>query len=117
MIWGYDVSAMVNIPLIQDQLALRLVGFTAEDAGWVDNILGPSPGGTFNNAPYVEDNINTSNTSGARVALRWTPGENWVIDAQAIFQDTDADGFGDVDLAEGYWEDSGSGEVGANTLQ
>jgi iron complex outermembrane receptor protein len=107
---GYDVSAMVNIPLIQDQLALRLVGFTAEDAGWVDNILGPSPGGTFNNAPYVDDNINSSNTSGARVALRWTPGDNWVIDAQAIFQDTDADGFGDIDLAEGYWEDSGLGK-------
>ncbi len=107
---GYDVSAMVNIPLIQDKLALRLVGFTAEDAGWVDNIFGTSPGGTFDNAPYVDNNVNTSNTSGARVALRWTPGDNWVFDAQAIFQDTDADGFGDVDLAEGTEADSGLGK-------
>jgi len=107
---GYDVSAMVNIPLVQDKLALRLVGFTTEDAGWVDNILGTSPGGTFDNAAYVDNNVNTSNTSGVRAALRWTPGENWVIDAQAIFQNTDADGFGDVDLAEGYWEDSGLGK-------
>jgi iron complex outermembrane receptor protein len=107
---GYDVSAMVNIPLIQDTLALRLVGFTAEDAGWVDNILGTSSGGTFTNEPWVGDNVNTSNTSGARVTLRWTPGENWVIDAQAMFQDTDSDGFGDVDLAENVYADSGLGK-------
>ena len=107
---GYDVSAMLNVPLIQDKLALRLVGFTAEDAGWVDNILGTSPGGTFDNAAYVDENVNTNNTSGARVTLRWTPGENWILDAQAIFQDTEADGFGDIDLATGYWEDSGLGK-------
>lgn len=104
---GYDVSVMANIPLIQDTLALRLVGFTAEDAGWVDNILGTSPGGTFDNAAYVRNNVNTSETTGARISLRWTPGENWVIDAQAIFQETEADGFGDMDLPEGYYEGSG----------
>jgi len=98
------------MPLIQDTLALRLVGFTAEDAGWIDNILGTSPGGTFDNADYVRKNVNTSTTTGARVSLRWTPGENWVIDAQAIYQETEADGFGDIDLAEGYYEGSGLGK-------
>jgi iron complex outermembrane receptor protein len=104
---GYDVSAMVNFPLIKDTLALRLVGFTAEDAGWVDNILSDSPGGTFDNSAYTQEDINTSNTSGGRVTLRWTPGENWFVDAQAIFQKTTADGFGDMDEATGYYEDSG----------
>jgi outer membrane receptor protein involved in Fe transport len=100
---GHEVSAMVNMPLIEDKLALRLVGFTADDAAWVDNVLGTSPGGTFDNAPYVKDDINESETSGARISLRWTPGDNWTFDAQAIFQDTEADGFGDVDLAEGVY--------------
>jgi iron complex outermembrane receptor protein len=104
---GYDVSAMTNIPLIEDKLALRLVGFTAQDAGWVDNILGTSPGGTFDNRAYVDEDVNTSNTSGARATLRWTIGENWIIDAQAIYQKTTADGFGDMDEAAGYYEDSG----------
>jgi outer membrane receptor protein involved in Fe transport len=107
---GYDVSVMLNLPLIQDTLALRLVGFTAEDAGWVDNILGTSPGGTFDNSMYVKNDINTSTTSGARLGLRWTPGENWTFDAQAIFQSTEADGFGDVDVADQYWADSGLGK-------
>ena len=31
----------------QDRLALRLVGFTAEDAGFIDNVLSDSPGGTL----------------------------------------------------------------------
>ena len=104
---GYDVSAMTNIPIVKDKLALRLVGFTAQDAGWVDNILGTSPGGTFDNSAYVREDVNTSNTSGARATLRWTPGENWIIDAQAIYQKTTADGFGDMDEATGYYEDSG----------
>ncbi len=107
---GYDVSAMINIPLVEDTLALRLVGFTAEDAGWVDNIFSTSPGGTFDNAEHVADNVNTSNTSGARVSLRWVPGDNWTFDVQGIFQDTQADGFGDSDLAEGFDEDSGLGK-------
>ena len=47
---GHDVSAMVNVPLVQDKLAVRLVGFTSEDAGFIDNVLSDSQGGTFTNA-------------------------------------------------------------------
>jgi outer membrane receptor protein involved in Fe transport len=107
---GYDASVMMNLPLVKDKLALRLVGFTAEDAGWVDNIYGISPGGTFDNTPYADNNVNTSNTDGARAALRWTPNDKWVIDAQAIFQDTSTDGFGDSDLDEESFAGSGLGE-------
>ncbi len=40
---GYDLSAMVNVPL-GDRVSLRLVGFTAEDAGYIDNVLAREPG-------------------------------------------------------------------------
>ncbi len=100
---GYQVSAMANIPLIEDTLALRLVGFTSDDAGWVDNILGTSPGGTFTNAGLNRKDVNKSTTSGGRVALRWTPNEKWTIDAQAVFQDTSSHGFGDIDLADSFY--------------
>ena len=66
---GYDVSAMFNVPLIADRLALRLVGFTAEDAGFIDNVLSESPRGqtfpgegTFDNADRVDEDVNSAQT-------------------------------------------------------
>ena len=46
---GYDASAMLNLSL-GDTAAFRLVGFSAYDAGYIDNVLGTSPRGTFDNA-------------------------------------------------------------------
>lgn len=101
---------MANIPIVEDKLALRIVGFHAEEAGFIDNILAaglPGPFGATSGAPYdnaavAEDDINTSKVNGGRIGLRWTPNENWTIDAQALYQKTKGDGFGDADLVEVY---------------
>jgi len=106
---GYDVSAMLNIPL-GDSLAMRLVGFSAEDAGYIDNVFGYSPRGTFDNSENVAEDVNTVDTTGARISLRWQPSDSWTFDATAIFQDTDQDGFGDGDLDERYFSGSGLGK-------
>src|SRR5690606_29433790 len=68
---GYNASAMLNIPLAEDRVALRLVGFLEEEAGYVDNVLGLSPGGTFDNADLVEEDINSATNTGGRAALRF----------------------------------------------
>lgn len=121
---GYDVSAMVNIPLADNKAALRLVGFYAEEAGYVDNVLGVSPGGvakddmgvpfapggTFDNAAFVEADINSSTVTGGRLGLRVSPGDNWTIDLTGIFQNTESDGLGDTDLAENWHEGATIGE-------
>ena len=31
---SYDVSGVVNVPLIENKLAVRVVGFSAPDPGW-----------------------------------------------------------------------------------
>ena len=117
---GYDLNGMVNFPLVEDKLALRLVGFYAKEAGFIDNIPGSSLGGTFggsssgapyDNSEFVDDDVNSATTTGGRVALRWTPNENWIIDATAIVQKLDIDGMGDVSLAEGPLEDFDIGEL------
>jgi outer membrane receptor protein involved in Fe transport len=54
-------SAMVNVPLIEDQLALRVVGFSRNEEGWVDNI------GTG------IENSNTLIQYGGRAILQWEP--------------------------------------------
>ncbi|MBA4800505.1 MAG: TonB-dependent receptor [Euryhalocaulis sp.] len=54
-------NGMVNIPLVEDKLALRVVGFYRNEEGWVENI------GTG------EDNANTLENWGGRAVLLWEP--------------------------------------------
>ena len=106
---GYDVSAMLNIGL-GESAALRLVGFSAHDAGYIDNVLSDSPRGTFNNADRVGKDVNGTDVYGARAALRWQPGDVWTFDLQGIYQKTEQDGFSDADINERYWADRNLGE-------
>ena len=101
-------SAMVNVPLVADRLALRLVGFTAEDAGFIDNVLSDSPlgqlspgEGTFTNADRVDEDVNEAQTKGARAALRWDVTDDVDVTLGALFQDLEADGHGDVNRGVG----------------
>jgi len=116
---GFDVAAMVNVPLGGNKAALRLVGFQAEEAGYIDNVLGNSPVGemyprggvgTFDNSDFVESDVNSSTTSGARASLRWNPTETWTVDIGAIYQKLEEDGFGDTDLPEKYLSAESLGE-------
>ena len=108
-----DISGMINIPIIQDKLAVRLVGFRSEEAGYIDNVLGESQPDKwvesriasglpvrerFNNANQVDDDVNSSETVGGRAALRWFVNEDWTVDLSGIIQNLDVDGFGDINL-------------------
>ena len=92
---GWDLSGMVNAPL-SDTAALRLVGFTSEDAAYIDNVLGTSPGGTFDNASQVQSDVGGQEFTGARAALRVEPTDAWTVDVVAIFQTLEADGVADA---------------------
>lgn len=116
---GYDVSAMVNIPLAEDKAALRLVGFTGEEAGYIDNVLGGSPIGpafpadgvsNFDNAEFVESDVNSATTTGGRADLRWHAAEDWTVDVGYIYQKLEEDGFGDTDLPENFLDGRSLGE-------
>jgi outer membrane receptor protein involved in Fe transport len=84
---SYDISAMVNIPLIEDKFALRLVGFSATEGGFIDNVLGttanyeylekaPVTGPQFN-TDAVEENWNETTIDGARVGAKWYINDEW----------------------------------------
>jgi outer membrane receptor protein involved in Fe transport len=88
---SYDVSGHVNIPLAEDKFALRLVGFSATDGGYIDNVLGVSPQqGGFSNANVVADDINDVDTTGARVAAKWFINESWSVTGSYLYQKTES---------------------------
>ncbi len=98
---SYDLNGAVNIPLVKDRLALRITGFDAEDGGFVDNMLGATPGGTLDNADVAGEDINSAHSSGGRLAARWEISADWAATAAYIFQDVDVDGRSDYDPSLG----------------
>ena len=106
---SYDAHAVVNIPLAEDRLAVRLVGFYEFEGGYIDNVLGTTSAysefnGDRDNADVVENNINDYESRGGRALLRYQPNEDWTIDASVIYQKSKLDymfdfnpRFGDLD--------------------
>jgi outer membrane receptor protein involved in Fe transport len=82
---GYDVSGVLNLPL-GENVAIRVVGFTARDAGFIDNVLGTSLGGTFDNAGAIAKDINDIDYMGGRAAVRWLANDAWTVDAGVVYQ-------------------------------
>ncbi|MHA7817384.1 MAG: TonB-dependent receptor [Pseudohaliea sp.] len=68
-------SGMVNVPLVDERLALRAVAYLRDEPGWVRNI------GTGAR--------NSNDDRGGRLALRWRPAERWLIDAMVMHQDSE----------------------------
>jgi len=98
---SYDVSGMVNIPLIDNELAIRLVGFSATEGGFIDNVLGQTPGsenggrtsinGVQTNANVVEEDWNETTITGARVSAKWFISDTWSATLGIAYQDTESD--------------------------
>ena len=98
---SYDGSVVFNFPLVEDKLALRLVGFKAKDGGFIDNVFGNTPAislvgnqiagfGTLDNAEFVDDDVNDSEITGWRAALRWEINDDWSATLGALHQTTES---------------------------
>ena len=106
---GYEIDGTVNIP-ISDSVAIRLSGFSATDAGYIDNVLGTTIfdnqfgtglGGQRTNSAAVNDDANKVQWAGGRAAIRWLVNDNWTVTASANYQDLEADGYNDYDPSVG----------------
>ena len=71
---GGDISAILNLPIVDDRLALRIIGYGDIDGGYIDD---PSRG--------LKD-INRTTTRGLRATLRYQPAPDWTIDLGAVDQ-------------------------------
>ncbi len=110
---GYVAEGFVNIP-VSERTAVRLVGWATKTPGYIDNVPGTitfptasSVAGrpiTANNAAYVKDAYNDTETYGARAALRIDLNDSWTITPQVMVQNQKSGGGFSYDPALGDLE-------------
>lgn len=87
--FNYTVSGAVNIPVVKDRFALRLVGWRTDADGWIDQPRLQTGPTTFDG--NAQD-INDEETDGGRLLLRFTPNDRVTIDAMYLRQDLETGG-------------------------
>ena len=103
---SYSVEGYVNIPL-SDNAALRLVGWSISEGGWIDNVAGTrsydiSNTGTtvvMNNDSLIASDFNELDKTGARAALGIDLNDNWTVTAGILFQDMETEGVWEHDTS------------------
>ena len=92
---GYVGQGFVNVP-IGEKAAIRLVGWTKHEPGYIDNVLStrvfPTSGIAIDNSAQVEDNYNDWTKSGARLALGINLSDTWTLTPTVMAQKTTAHG-------------------------
>jgi iron complex outermembrane recepter protein len=104
------ITAVLNIPLIADTLAVRAVIYNDRRGGYIDNVPSqftrfPTDPGTLSyHIPYPADAATANNYAiagraqnpvtyqGIRASLLWQVNDNWNVLIQQSYQDMDAEG-------------------------
>jgi outer membrane receptor protein involved in Fe transport len=101
---SHELSGVLNVPLIDDKLGARLVAYTAHDGGYVDNVLGTSLAGNYDNTDLVEKDFNEYDVDGGRLHVLWQMSDKWSSLFTITGENTTADGVWDTDAALGDYE-------------
>jgi len=83
---GHEARASINLPLVGNQLGLRISLLDRDDAGYIDN---PQLG--------LKD-VNRATTRGGRIALDWKIAPDWSLQTWGMTQRFRTDGIGMQDL-------------------
>jgi iron complex outermembrane receptor protein len=106
-----NLEAVLNVPLIDDKLALRVVVYNDTRGGYIDNVgstftrrgtdLGfalrtggvvPTDSVVINNYDIARKDINTVTYKGIRAGLKWQINDDWDALLMQSFQQIDAQG-------------------------
>ncbi len=92
---GYLAQGFVNLPL-SPTAAVRLVGWSEHDSGFIDNVAGtrtyPTSGITISNAALAQRHYNDIEKTGGRASLRLQLNDNWTITPTLMAQREDSYG-------------------------
>jgi len=83
---GFDVSGRINVPIIDQHLAIRALAYRVRDGGYIDDV---GQGRT---------NVNRTDTVGGRFSVKLDPGGGWQLVTGGVMQRIDGH---DASYAEG----------------
>lgn len=108
---SYNVEGVVNIPLVDDKLAMRIVAYHDRRGGYIDNVLStftrrgtdlgfalrtdgvvPANSLVINNADIAGDNINEAEYQGIRGSMKWQIADDWDAILAVAYQKIDGEG-------------------------
>ncbi len=78
---SHRADVVVNIPIVDDVLALRVLGFDTEAAGYVDLTTGT-----------MQKDYNPSGAQGGRVSIKYQPMDNALVSASYYISDAESEG-------------------------
>ena len=101
--FNHNENVMLNVPLVKNELALRLVASQASTSGWIDRIVagdfppatnGGATRGDVQDAPVLADHAgsNAETMKGGRATLAWKPTEDLTITPSVFYQLINQDG-------------------------
>jgi iron complex outermembrane receptor protein len=79
---GWAASALVNVPIVADKLAISGSYSRRNSPGFIDNVL------------TGEKDVNSALQQGARVAVLWKPDSKLTVKLSGLWQRTESDNFG-----------------------
>jgi outer membrane receptor protein involved in Fe transport len=108
---SYNAEAVLNMPLVDDKLALRVVAYHDKRGGYIDNVpstftrrgtdLGfanrtggsvPTDSVVIDNGDLTDEDINEVKYSGARASLKWQIVDDWDALLAVAYQKIDGEG-------------------------
>jgi outer membrane receptor protein involved in Fe transport len=99
---SYKASAVLNIPLQDERLGLRLLASHQSDEGYIDRYaIHPTDLAALDPAVPVERNVNSMTQSGFRAVLEYVPNDNLTITPSVMYQKLEVDGTFLIDLPPG----------------
>lgn len=101
-----EIRGVVNLPVVEDTLAVRLVGYRFENSGYYRNVAGSDPVTLAGVRDYGASAIDRSDVgndqyTGGRVSVLWKPVEKLAVKLNYLKQKIEQDGLPRADLALG----------------
>jgi iron complex outermembrane recepter protein len=84
---GYGVNAVINVPIVEDRIGVRVVGWTRDIEGFIERRV---------NGIAVKKGVPAEKTYGVRGTIDIKLADGWMLSTSAFYQNQKFDGFQDI---------------------